>query len=63
MPIEPLLDSALDLAIQLNHPIYDCLYLALALRHDTDVITADRRFVSAIERRPELAGRVRLLGA
>ena len=46
----------------LGHPIYDCLYLAVAIRHQTHVITADRRF-AAIGDRPEMSGRVRLLGA
>lgn len=39
---------ALEFAIQLNHPIYDCLYLALALDLKADVlITADDRFLHA----------------
>jgi predicted nucleic acid-binding protein len=62
LPIEPVLDRALGLALQCDHLIYDCLYLALAMAHDTNVITADRRF-AALGARPELAGRVRLLGS
>ncbi len=58
--IEPYLNHALTLATDIGHPVYDCLYLALALQRDTQVITADRRFVAAAAR-PELAGRVRLL--
>ncbi len=59
-PIEPILQRALKLAIELGHPIYDCLYLALALRHQTHVVTADRRFASAATL-PHLSGTVRLL--
>lgn len=62
LPMEPHLDRALQLATEIGHPVYDCLYLALALHHDTHVITADRRF-AAVAARPELAGRVRLLGS
>jgi predicted nucleic acid-binding protein len=61
LPMEPHLDEALRLAAELAHPIYDCVYLALALHYDTHVITADKRFVSAVSP-PELASHVRLLG-
>jgi predicted nucleic acid-binding protein len=60
-PIEPHIGSALRLATELGHPIYDCLYLAVAVQFDTDVVTADRRFVEAVTR-SRYAGRVRLLG-
>jgi predicted nucleic acid-binding protein len=62
LPMEPYLDHALQLATELGHPIYDCIYLALALRQDTYVVTADGRFAAAASR-PVLNGRVRLLGA
>jgi predicted nucleic acid-binding protein len=32
---------ALELAIDLNHPIYDCFYLALAKRERCPLVTAD----------------------
>jgi predicted nucleic acid-binding protein len=38
-----LLADALDLALQLQHPAYDCFYLALAQRVDAPLVTADRR--------------------
>jgi predicted nucleic acid-binding protein len=47
LPIESHIAVALRLAIELRHPIYDCLCLALALQHDTHVVTADRRFAAA----------------
>jgi predicted nucleic acid-binding protein len=49
-PTPPLLDSALNLSIRLSLPLYDCLYLALALREQAEVITADRNFVEAAGR-------------
>jgi predicted nucleic acid-binding protein len=61
LPIEPHLAHALRLATEIGHPVYDCLYLALALHHRSHVVTADRRFVS-VATQPGLSGRVRLLG-
>lgn len=60
LPIEPHLGSAFDLATAIGHPVYDCLYLALAVHHQTYVVTADRRFASAANL-PDLSGRVQLL--
>ncbi|HEU0155826.1 MAG TPA: type II toxin-antitoxin system VapC family toxin, partial [Stellaceae bacterium] len=59
-PVEPHLRSALRLATEIGHPVYDCLYLALAIAHDTHVVTADRRFLTAAQS-PGLRGRVRPL--
>jgi predicted nucleic acid-binding protein len=61
LPIEPYVHRAFHLAVELAHPIYDCLYLAVALHHDAYVITADKRFVAVVVR-SEWAERVRLLG-
>jgi predicted nucleic acid-binding protein len=56
-----LVERALDLAVVLEHPIYDCLYLALALDRRARVISADRRFIIASRRRSDLDGAVILL--
>ena len=61
LSIEPHVPHALRLATELSHPVYDCIYLALALDYDTHVITDDRRFVAAVTDRPDFAGRVQLL--
>jgi predicted nucleic acid-binding protein len=53
---EPLA-SALELAQILDHPVYDCAYLALALHLDGAYVTADQRFWRKAQR-PELQGRV-----
>lgn len=42
--------EALRLARLLDHPAYDCLYLALAVEAGAPVVTADRRFVTAASR-------------
>jgi predicted nucleic acid-binding protein len=60
--VENDVQAALKIASQLSHPIYDCLYLALAVRQDTYVVTADRRFVAACAKDRSLKQRVRLLG-
>lgn len=38
-----LLPAALELSLRLGHPIYDCLYLALAQAEHCQMITADLR--------------------
>jgi predicted nucleic acid-binding protein len=53
--------AASELACRLDHPVYDCLYLAAALREGCHVVTADRRFVAAAAGDPTLQGRVQLL--
>ncbi len=40
--------DAVRLALVLDHPIYDCVYLALAHRIGATVVTADRRFANAV---------------
>lgn len=55
------LPRALELAVALGHPIYDCVYLALAEAVDDELLTADRRFVRAVKGTP-FEARVRELG-
>ncbi len=38
--------EALALACHLNHPVYDCLYLALARREAATLLTADHRLLT-----------------
>lgn len=42
-PMRALLDSVTELALALDHPAYDCAYLALAESLSCDLVTADRR--------------------
>lgn len=42
--------EALALACHLNHPVYDCLYLALARREAASLISADQRLLRLAER-------------
>ena len=61
MQVNDDVSAALELAMRIDHPSYDCLYLALAVKHDTHVVTADRRFVAAVARDKALKSRIRLL--
>jgi predicted nucleic acid-binding protein len=40
-----LIESALDLASELNHPVADCLYLSCALELGSLLVTADQIFI------------------
>lgn len=42
VPTEPLGAFALSLALDLDHTVYDCLYLAAAVAHQAPLLTADR---------------------
>ena len=48
VPMRGLLVPATRLAIELDHPAYDCLYLALAIGNDCPFVTADRTFVQRV---------------
>jgi predicted nucleic acid-binding protein len=47
---QELLAEARALACHLNHPVYDCLYLALARREAASLISSDRRLNALAER-------------
>jgi predicted nucleic acid-binding protein len=46
VPTAELAQRAFDLAVQFNHPVYDCLYLALAERESITLITDDAKLVT-----------------
>ena len=43
--------EAFALALTLRHPVYDCSYLARALRENALLVTADGRFADVATRR------------
>ena len=57
---EPL-PSTLEWAHRLDHAVYDCAYLALALHLDGTYVTADRRFWQKAATRDDLCDRILLL--
>jgi predicted nucleic acid-binding protein len=46
VPSVGLKDLALQIAINLKHPAYDCFYLALAEQRECQMVTADNRLLS-----------------
>lgn len=53
---------ALEMALQIDHAIYDCVYLALAEAEDEVLITADTAFYRKLAATP-LARHITVLGA
>lgn len=49
IPVTALIGKALTLAIDLGHPVYDCIYLAAALQLGHPIVTADRRFLERLD--------------
>ena len=45
---ETISDYAVRLAVELDHPAYDCMYLALAHRLGARLVTADIRFANRV---------------
>mgnify|MGYP001607122479 CR=1 FL=1 len=56
-----LVRASLEVAHDLRQPIYDCLYLALAISSEATLVTADARLLTRVVTRPALARRVRAL--
>jgi predicted nucleic acid-binding protein len=46
VPSSEVAERAFALAVQFNHPVYDCLYLALAERESVTLITDDAKLVT-----------------
>jgi predicted nucleic acid-binding protein len=59
-PLLPLTEDALEIAVSLNHPVYDCFYLALGRREGAQLVTADKRLAAAAKSLPDAD--VQLLG-
>ena len=51
------LEEAFDLALAFEHPIDDCIYLALAVARQLTLVTADRRMFDLAQRRPDRGAR------
>ena len=59
LPTRSLWEAATRLAIELDHPAYDCLYLALAIASDCQFVTADQRFLRKLDQGRRRALRAR----
>lgn len=51
-PIAPLLPPAVEIACSLRRTVYDSLYLALAIREESILVTADLKFYSVVAESP-----------
>lgn len=49
LPTRFLLGAATRIAIELNHPAYDCLYFALAIENGCQFVTADERLLRKLD--------------
>ena len=58
VPTLQLTAAAARLAVDLDHPIYDCFYLALAVQTQYPVVTADTRFHDKVRAHPYLSDRI-----
>ena len=47
-PMHNLVVRSASIAKEIDHPIYDCLYLACAEATDSTLVTADRRFANKV---------------
>ncbi len=47
--IAGLFEHAGQFAVELNHPVYDCCYIALARREAAQLVTADKRLAHAAQ--------------
>ena len=56
-----LVGQAFDIATEIGRPIQDCLYLALAVERNLQLLTADRSLLEALDGHPQLFVRVDLL--
>ena len=61
VPSARLHTRAFEMACALDHPVYDCQYLALAEDEGTRMVTADRAFAGKVRRSP-WSDRVQILG-
>lgn len=53
-PDQDLVEDALALADELDHPVYDCLYMVLARREGLPLITADKRMLKLAHERLDI---------
>lgn len=61
-PSADLVERAAQLAVDMEHPVYDCLYLACAEATESALVTADRKFMDKVaENLPDAD--VRYIGA
>ncbi len=58
IPMRRLAPAAARLAADLDHPVYDCFYLSLAIQEQHPVVTADTRFHAKVHAHPYLSDHI-----
>ena len=48
VPDDDLVTNALEIAMAIGHPVYDCMFITLASDMAVPLITADRKLISAV---------------
>ena len=63
LPMRSLFEAATRMSIEVDHPAYDCIYLALAIERSCQFVTADERLLRKLqrERQHTLVGRAMAL--
>ena len=61
IPCAELAPRAVELAVKLRHPVYDCFYLALAEIAGGELVTADKKFLKVIGRAGFSGDNIRLI--
>jgi len=61
LPTRSLLPSSTSIAIELDHPAYDCVYIALAIANDCCFVTADESFLRKLSQGRRAPFRQRML--
>ncbi len=49
LPMRSLIETAMRMAIEIDHPAYDCVYLGLAIEKKCLFVTADERFLRKLQ--------------
>lgn len=47
-----LIATAFEIALETQRAVYDCIYLALAVEHQCQMVTADEKFFNALQLSP-----------
>jgi len=63
LPSRLLCRRAMEIALELDHPIYDCLYLACAEAENTKLVTVDTRMLRKLADTPHSARAIELAAA
>jgi predicted nucleic acid-binding protein len=60
LPMRSYMTAAIAIAVELDHPAYDCIYLAIADAIGLPIVTADEKLVGKVSRRAgsRFAGRL-----